>query len=80
MQLVIKPSGTTVCLYDEDIDFQTLGEVHIQRASHVEPTPDGRWMADLRPVGGPVLGPCRRRSIALSMERQWLEAHWLPNV
>ena len=49
----------------------------IARASHVEPDPDGRWQADLRPVGGPVLGPFDRRSEALAAELAWLEAHWL---
>ena len=41
------------------------------------PTADGRWTADLRPVGGPVLGPFARRSEALEAERAWLEANWL---
>ena len=41
------------------------------------PTRDGRWHADLRPVGGPVLGPFDRRSEALAAEVAWLEEHWL---
>jgi hypothetical protein len=46
----------------------------------VEPTLDGRWTADLAPVHGPVLGPFSSRSEALTAERHWLEAHWLPRA
>ena len=30
------------------------------------------WVADLRPVSGPVLGPYRRRDAALRAELDWL--------
>ena len=42
------------------------------RPAAIEPTPDGRWTADLGPAGGPVLGPFPRRSEALDAERAWL--------
>ena len=77
MQLVIASNGIIRCLYDEQLDLQTLGQVNIQRGSHVEPTPDGNWTADLSPVNGPVLGPYALRTDALHAERQWLEQHWL---
>ncbi len=77
MQLVIQPDGTARCIYDETIDLNSLGRLQIQRASHVEPLPDGRWVADLSPVSGPVLGPFANRSQALAAEHEWLEAHWL---
>jgi hypothetical protein len=55
-----------------------LGESSVSRASHVEPTPDGReWTADLSPVSGPVLGPFSLRADALAAERAWLEANYL---
>ena len=54
--------------------------MRIARGSHVEPTVDGQWTADLSPVNGPVLGPFRCRSDALVAERQWLEEHWLEQV
>ena len=80
MQLVISPGGTVRCIYDETIDLVTLGQPHIQRASHVEPDGRGQWIADLAPVGGPKLGPFVHRSAALEAERRWLEVHWLtPN-
>jgi hypothetical protein len=77
MQLLIEPSGTIRCLYTEAIPLAALGSLHITRGSHVEPTPDGRWLADLSPVGGPVLGPFEARSTALAAEQAWLETHWL---
>jgi hypothetical protein len=54
-----------------------LGRLSIARGSHVEPTADGRWTADLSPAGGPLLGPFERRSQALAAEVAWLETHWL---
>jgi hypothetical protein len=77
MTLVVDPRGVVRAVYDEVIDLAALGHPMIRRASHVEPTPDGRWTADLPPVGGPVLGPFARRSEALQAERAWLEQHWL---
>jgi hypothetical protein len=77
MQIIISPDGTLRCLYAEAIDLAALGRPVITRASHVEPTSDGRWQADLSPVAGPVLGPFGRRSEALAAEVGWLQANWL---
>ena len=77
MQLLVTPSGSVRCLYGEELDLHALGHPAISRASHVEPIADGRWTADLTPVGGPVLGPFPSRSQALAAERRWLEASWL---
>ena len=77
MDLVVAPDGRVRCVYAELIDLAARGPLHIARASHVEPGPDGRWTADLGPVGGPVLGPFAARSSALAAEHAWLEAHWL---
>jgi hypothetical protein len=77
MQLVVTTSGVVRCLYSEVIDLSSLGSPAIRRASHLEPGPDGRWRADLRPVQGPVLGPFDHRSEALEAERVWIEEHWL---
>ena len=57
MQLLIKPDGGVRCLYDETLDLQGLGQLQIERGSHVEPDADGQWTADLSPVAGPLLGP-----------------------
>jgi len=77
MNLLILPDGTVRAIYAEDIDLTNLGPALISRASHVEPDSHGRWLADLGPVGGPVLGPFAFRSEALSAELTWLEANWL---
>jgi hypothetical protein len=77
MQLTINPAGTARCLYTEAIDLVTLGSLTIARASNVEPLPDGRWIADLGPSGGPILGPFPKRSDALAAESEWLEANRL---
>ena len=77
MQLVISPDGSVRCVYGEELDLRALGRLEITRGSHVEPTADGQWQADLGPVGGPVLGPFHHRSEALVAEREWLEREWL---
>lgn len=80
MQLVIEPNGDVRCIYAEDIDLHQLGPLSIRRGSHVEPTDDGTWTADLSPVNGPVLGPFTARTEALDAEVKWLQANWLTPV
>ncbi len=77
MQLVVDAAGTIRCLYGEKIDLSSLGGMTIVRGSQVEPDEDGQWSADLSPVSGPVLGPFRLRSQALTAEARWLETHRL---
>ena len=77
MQLRIDPGGGVRCLYGELIDLHALGPATIRRASRVEPDAEGKWWAELSPVGGPTLGPFEQRSQALDAERRWLEEHWL---
>jgi hypothetical protein len=77
MQLVVDPRGGVRCIYSEEIDLAALGSPVITRASHVEPDRHDRWLADLGPVRGPVLGPYPLRSEALAAESAWLEANWL---
>jgi hypothetical protein len=77
MQLVIDRQGNARCLYGEAINLAALGDLSIDRASHVEPDAAGQWWANLSPVAGPTLGPFERRSQALAAERIWLEQHLL---
>ena len=77
MELLIESTGKVRCVYDECLDLTSLGQLHIERGSHVEPTIDGRWTADLSPMNGPVLGPFAIRSSALDAEQIWLLDHWL---
>ena len=77
MESIVHPEGTVRCLYDETLDLSQLGPVSIRRASHVEPTHQGQWQADLSPVDGPVLGPFPLRSEALTAEVEWLQTNCL---
>ena len=77
MQLIIQPNGDVRCVYGEAVDLATLGKLHIQRGSHVEPNDANQWQADLSPVAGPVLGPFPQRSQAVTAEVDWLNQHWL---
>ena len=77
MELVITPTGLVRCVYGEELDLRVLGRQSIRRGSHVEPTDDGCWTADLAPVGGPILGPFEHRCSALEAEVAWLSEHWL---
>ena len=77
MTIIVQPDGGLRCLYAEDIDLAAIGHLAIQRASHVEPDANGRWIADLSPVSGPALGPYAARSEALAAEAAWLERHRL---
>ena len=77
MDLLIETSGAVRCVFGEVIDLGQLGQLSIRRGSHVEPTPDGQWTADLAPVNGPLLGPFPTRTSALNTEVSWLQEHWL---
>jgi hypothetical protein len=76
-EIVIGLGGDVQSIYGEEFDFACLGEVQIRRASFVEPDDQGRWFADLSPMGGPKLGPFTKRSAALDAEVQWLRCHVL---
>ncbi len=73
---VVVRSGRLQAVYDDRLlgvlERASSSTWNIRRASHVEPDDDGRWMADMAPVGGPVLGPYVRRSDALEAETAWL--------
>lgn len=79
MELVINSSGDIRCVYGEEVNLSELGRLSIQRGSHVEPTTDGQWTADMSPVQGPQLGPFDCRTQALEAEVAWLNQHWLPH-
>ena len=72
MELVVGCDGGVRCIYDEALDLREIGKLQITRASHVEPDRDGFWWADMGPVEGPVLGPFKNRTEALTAERGWL--------
>lgn len=77
MNLLIAPTGSIRCVYGEAVNLHQLGRLSIQRGSHVEPTAESLWTADLAPVNGPLLGPFVSRADALAAEAAWLLEHWL---
>jgi hypothetical protein len=77
MTITVATDGTMRMLYAESFPLSDFGRVTIRRASHVEPTDDGQWMADMQPVNGPQLGPFATRSAALAAEVAWLESNIL---
>jgi hypothetical protein len=73
----IQPDGAVRFLYEDAWrGLLALGAPTIRRASHVEPTPDGHWTADLGLMGGPRLGPFERRAESLDAEHAWLVHHF----
>jgi len=77
MQIIVEANGAVRCAYSEEIDLAAIGSPVIRRASHVEPDQQGRWLADMSPLSGPLLGPFQLRSEALAAEHDWLETNWL---
>lgn len=79
--ITVEPNGQLRFLWHDALaglrEQARDGRIHIERASNVEPTPDGQWTADLAPVGGPVLGPFPVRGEALDAEQRWLHDHVL---
>ena len=80
LRVVIEKSGAYSFVYSDALASLVRPDSETTRVSHVEPHPDGGWIADMRPVGGPVLlqgdRPFRLRSEALTAEREWLSSTW----
>ncbi len=73
--VTVAPGGVLTFIHSDEAAriLLPLGAARIRRASHVEPTADCRWTADMSPVAGPVLGPFDTRELALSAEVAWLQ-------
>jgi len=78
MKMIFDAAGNCRFIHSDELADIAPGPLTIRRASHVEPTDDGRWTADLSPVGGPVLGPYSRRRVALDAEVEWLKSNDVP--
>ena len=72
MQLVIKPTGVLIGIYDDSFDYGAFGRPQIRLASRVEPDGDGRWFADMTLSDGPILGPFDKRYEAIDAELEFL--------
>lgn len=82
MKVRIGKDGSARFIYSDALAAlakATGGTMVVKRASHVEPTDDGQWAADMSPVApGLVLGPFPTRAAALTAEVAWLEANGIP--
>jgi hypothetical protein len=75
---IVTSGGCVRFLHDDDLaEAMQVGRATTRRASHVEPS-QGGWIADLRPVNGPVLGPFARHDSALQAEAHWLRKNLTP--
>ncbi len=79
-EIIVAPNGMLRFIYDDDLAAvaRDIGTLTMTRASHVEPTEDGQWTADMEPCGGPVLGPFSTRKAALAAEHAWIEDRDVP--
>lgn len=77
-QMIFGPDGQCRFIHSDELAEIAPGPLKTKRASHVEPTDQGMWTADMSPVGGPVLGPFGTRGSALVAERMWLVQHNVP--
>ena len=80
MKITFEVDGNIKFIYDDQAAgvAKEIGPLTIKRASHVEPSADGSWYADMSPVTGPMLGPYSTREEALFVERHWLIANDIP--
>lgn len=79
-KVIIKiKDGKAIFIYDDKLrPLMNEGLVKIERASHVEPNEDGKWVVDLSPLGYSIeLGPFESRNRALLEEVQWIEENIL---
>lgn len=80
IELSVDESGVVRCIYHDALaELIQEGSGRLERASHVEPDPNrlGFWVADLSPVGGPVLEGFQLRQEALDAEVAWLTLNYL---
>ncbi|MCY2991669.1 MAG: hypothetical protein NTY19_27915 [Planctomycetota bacterium] len=57
MQLVITPDGTVRCVYTEDLDLHTLGQLTISRGSRIAAKPWAPNGTGWNPAGWYLRGP-----------------------
>lgn len=78
--IAVDENGCLQFIYDDALAFLLRGSdrtASVKRASHVEPNEQGKWTADMSPVGGPVLGPFDFRQEALTAETDWLMENYI---
>jgi hypothetical protein len=83
VDILINENGDVVSVYNDDMRdvYSALGDFTLERASHVEPTHDGRWLVDL----SPFISRCKglpymyaffeKRRDAIKFEIEWIRRH-----
>ncbi len=75
-RIKVDSTGIVTFIWHDDLaGILDEGVATVRRASNVEPNADGKWTADLSPVGGPTFGPYTLRQDALDAEVEWLDRH-----
>lgn len=75
-RIVIRRDGLIQFIYSDELrPLVEMGNVQIQRVSHVEPK-GSFWFADMSIVAGPMLGPYTLRSEALAAEEEYLHSNF----
>jgi hypothetical protein len=77
IKFAILKGGEIRFIHDDELrPILVEGTAHVQRASHVEPSIEGTtWTADMRPVGGGILGPFNTKQEALDAEVNYLNTN-----
>ncbi len=73
INVLIRPDGSVVMIYQEHLSLTALGPGKVKRASEVNPDGEGKWWAQI--YRGPKLGPFAKRSEAVAAEIRYLEEH-----
>ncbi len=80
MIIAIMPDSSIQMIYSDEMrEILDEGQGSIRRASHVEPTIDNKWEADMSPIGGEVLSGFETRESALRAEVEFIEENLFRN-
>lgn len=77
--LTIREDGSLQYVDSDSLNFNDIGKIKKERASHVEPNPEDNslWDVDLSPVNGPLVKNFTKRKDALEFEHKWIEENVL---
>ena len=77
IDIVITETGTARFIYSDDaadaLGAPRCASCSITRASHVEPTTDGRWTADMRPAFFDLMSEQQRGAFGAAHGDEWTQ-------
>jgi hypothetical protein len=77
VEIVISGGEARAIYSDEITPYVRAFKGNVERASNVEPGPNGTWYVDLSRFGWPTAIGFQTRQAALDWEVEWLKEHWL---